>query len=135
MRVVGTEISGLDSDGQVAAERRDYFSDLFDGDLDALGDRRTRSFGLRAGPARPSAQASGASQLPDNDVQFVLRLGDPLWFIKSLGLLQILAQLRHSAQVLGLCASIENRASLVKRPGRGLMARRNCSRHFQQRPD
>ena len=47
VRIVGAEVAGLDSGGEVMAECGDGVADFLDGLLDAFGDCRTGPFDVR----------------------------------------------------------------------------------------
>ena len=59
MRIVGTEVAGLDSRGEVVAEGGRCFGDLLDGLLDALGDGAAGAFGICHNGAQSYYSARG----------------------------------------------------------------------------
>src|SRR5262245_15791646 len=93
MRVVGAEIAGLDSNGQMASERRNDFPDLLDGLLDSLGDRRAGPFGVGPDSAVHTAAANGRAQLLGDGMHLVSSLGSAFAVIESFGFRQVFAQL------------------------------------------
>src|SRR6266545_4333465 len=57
MRIVRTEIAGLDPRSEVAAEHRDCLTDSGDGLFDSFGDRRARPLGVRPDPPLLSTES------------------------------------------------------------------------------
>src|SRR4029077_2181538 len=102
MWMVRAEVSCLDSRGQVAAERGHDLSDSIDSLFDALGDRRTRAFGIRGRASVPATQSNGSGQLFGYSVHIAADLGNTVGIVKPLGLLQVIPQLVNPALVFCL---------------------------------
>ena len=66
VRIVGAEVSRLDSGGKVPAERGDDLSDSDDSLFYPLGDGRTRPFGFRRRAPVPAAESDRGGELVGN---------------------------------------------------------------------
>ena len=108
VRIVGAEVSRLDSRGQVAAERGDDLRDSVDSLFDPLGDGRTRPFGFRRRAPVPAAESDGSGQLLGYGVHLATVLGSTVEIVKPLRLLRIFPQIVNAALVFCLGPWIEN---------------------------
>src|SRR5438046_1295435 len=88
MRIVGAEMAGLDPHGQMAAQEGHDLRNLANRSLDSLGDRRTSPFSLRTGPAVPTTESNGRSELFGNEVHLLLRTAGLFGIVDLFGLCQ-----------------------------------------------